>query len=145
MSAAGIPQIAVVLGSCTAGGAVSPFPTSSADRSKQKMTKRRTNQPTNQLTHSPTATRITAQYVPAMSDTAIIVRGNGTIFLGGPPLVQAATGERVSAEELGGADVHTRVYGVSLAASLSCQSKQKTANQPTNQSLNDNYRLYIPK
>jgi acetyl-CoA carboxylase carboxyltransferase component len=72
MSAAGIPQIAAVMGSCTAGGA----------------------------------------YVPAMSDEAVIVRGTGTIFLGGPPLVKAATGEEVSAEELGGADVHTRVSGV---------------------------------
>ena len=72
MSAAGIPQIAVVMGSCTAGGA----------------------------------------YVPAMSDEAIIVRGNGTIFLGGPPLVKAATGEVVSAEDLGGADVHCRISGV---------------------------------
>jgi 3-methylcrotonyl-CoA carboxylase beta subunit len=73
MSAKGIPQIAVVLGSCTAGGA----------------------------------------YVPAMSDETIIVKGNGTIFLGGPPLVQAATGEIVTAEDLGGADVHTRISGVS--------------------------------
>ncbi|HLZ72290.1 MAG TPA: carboxyl transferase domain-containing protein [Dehalococcoidia bacterium] len=72
MSAAGIPQIAAVMGSCTAGGA----------------------------------------YVPAMSDETIIVRGNGTIFLGGPPLVKAATGEEVTAEELGGADVHTAVSGV---------------------------------
>src|SRR5215210_5907864 len=72
MSAAGIPQIAVVMGSCTAGGA----------------------------------------YVPAMSDEAVIVRGTGTIFLGGPPLVQAATGESVTAEELGGADVHARRSGV---------------------------------
>src|SRR5229473_2274996 len=72
MSAAGIPQIAVVMGSCTAGGA----------------------------------------YVPAMSDECIIVKGQGTIFLGGPPLVKAATGEVVSAEELGGADVHSRVSGV---------------------------------
>jgi 3-methylcrotonyl-CoA carboxylase beta subunit len=72
MSAAGIAQIAIVMGSCTAGGA----------------------------------------YVPAMSDEAIIVRGQGTIFLGGPPLVKAATGEIVSAEELGGADVHTRISGV---------------------------------
>ncbi|MGE0449949.1 MAG: carboxyl transferase domain-containing protein [Vicinamibacterales bacterium] len=72
MSAARIPQIAVVMGSCTAGGA----------------------------------------YVPAMSDETIIVTGTGTIFLGGPPLVKAATGEDVSAEELGGADVHTRVSGV---------------------------------
>ena len=72
MSAAGIPQIAIVMGSCTAGGA----------------------------------------YVPAMSDESIIVKGQGTIFLGGPPLVKAATGEVVSAEELGGADVHSRVSGV---------------------------------
>ena len=72
MSAAGIPQIAVVMGSCTAGGA----------------------------------------YVPAMSDEAIIVRNQGTIFLGGPPLVKAATGEVVTAEDLGGADVHSRVSGV---------------------------------
>ncbi len=72
MSAAGIPQIAVVMGSCTAGGA----------------------------------------YVPAMSDETIIVEGQGTIFLAGPPLVRAATGEVVSAEDLGGADVHTRLSGV---------------------------------
>jgi 3-methylcrotonyl-CoA carboxylase beta subunit len=72
LSAAGIAQIAVVMGSCTAGGA----------------------------------------YVPAMSDECIIVKGQGTIFLGGPPLVKAATGEVVSAEELGGADVHTRKSGV---------------------------------
>jgi acetyl-CoA carboxylase carboxyltransferase component len=72
MSAQGIPQIAVVMGSCTAGGA----------------------------------------YVPAMSDETIIVRGTGTIFIGGPPLVKAATGQDVSAEELGGADVHTRQSGV---------------------------------
>ncbi|GGC41574.1 methylcrotonoyl-CoA carboxylase [Siccirubricoccus deserti] len=72
MSAAGIPQIAVVMGSCTAGGA----------------------------------------YVPAMSDESIIVRNQGTIFLAGPPLVKAATGEVVSAEDLGGADVHSRISGV---------------------------------
>ena len=72
MSAEGIPQIAAVMGSCTAGGA----------------------------------------YVPAMSDESIIVRKQGTIFLGGPPLVQAATGEIVSAEDLGGADVHARTSGV---------------------------------
>ena len=72
MSAERIPQIAVVMGSCTAGGA----------------------------------------YVPAMSDETIIVNGTGTIFLGGPPLVKAATGEEVTAEELGGADVHTRFSGV---------------------------------
>ena len=72
MSAQGIPQIAIVMGSCTAGGA----------------------------------------YVPAMSDESIIVRNQGTIFLGGPPLVKAATGEVVTAEELGGADVHSRQSGV---------------------------------
>ncbi|MDB4941273.1 MAG: 3-methylcrotonyl-CoA carboxylase, beta subunit [Labilithrix sp.] len=72
MSAAGIPQVAVVMGSCTAGGA----------------------------------------YVPAMSDETIIVKEQGTIFLGGPPLVKAATGEVVTSEDLGGADVHTRVSGV---------------------------------
>ena len=72
LSAAGVAQIAVVMGSCTAGGA----------------------------------------YVPAMADEAIIVRNQGTIFLGGPPLVKAATGEVVSAEELGGGDVHTRISGV---------------------------------
>ncbi|MFL5932380.1 MAG: carboxyl transferase domain-containing protein, partial [Gaiellaceae bacterium] len=72
LSAAGIPQIAAVMGSCTAGGA----------------------------------------YVPAMSDETIIVKGTGTIFIGGPPLVKAATGQDVSAEELGGADVHARLSGV---------------------------------
>ena len=72
MSADGIPQIAIVMGSCTAGGA----------------------------------------YVPAMADESIIVKGQGTIFLGGPPLVKAATGEDVSAEQLGGADVHTRLSGL---------------------------------
>ncbi|QNQ40791.1 carboxyl transferase domain-containing protein [Brucella intermedia] len=72
MSAAGIPQVAVVMGSCTAGGA----------------------------------------YVPAMSDETVIVRGQGTIFLAGPPLVKAATGEVVSAEDIGGGDVHTRLSGV---------------------------------
>src|SRR5688572_11205679 len=72
MSAEGIAQVAVVMGSCTAGGA----------------------------------------YVPAMSDETIIVKGTGTIFLGGPPLVKAATGEEVTAEDLGGADVHTRLSGV---------------------------------
>ncbi len=72
LSAAGIPQIAVVMGSCTAGGA----------------------------------------YVPAMSDESIIVKNQGTIFLGGPPLVKAATGEEVTAEELGGAEVHSRISGV---------------------------------
>src|SRR4051812_11387640 len=73
LSAAGVPQIAIVRGSCTAGGA----------------------------------------YVPAMADESIIVAGQGTIFLAGPPLVKAATGEIVSAEDLGGADVHTRISGVS--------------------------------
>src|SRR5829696_6104055 len=72
MSSKGIPQVAVVMGSCTAGGA----------------------------------------YVPAMSDETVIVKGNGTIFLGGPPLVKAATGEEVSAEDLGGAEVHTKISGV---------------------------------
>ncbi|MGO2056144.1 MAG: carboxyl transferase domain-containing protein, partial [Halomonadaceae bacterium] len=72
MSAEGIPQIAVVMGSCTAGGA----------------------------------------YVPAMADESIIVKEQGTIFLGGPPLVKAATGESISAEDLGGADVHAKVSGV---------------------------------
>src|SRR5438046_3099254 len=72
LSAAGIPQIASVMGSCTAGGA----------------------------------------YVPAMSDETIIVKGTGTIFIGGPPLVKAATGQEVTAEELGGGDVHARLSGV---------------------------------
>jgi 3-methylcrotonyl-CoA carboxylase beta subunit len=72
LSAAGVPQVAAVMGSCTAGGA----------------------------------------YVPAMSDECVIVKGTGTIFLGGPPLVKAATGEVVTAEDLGGADVHSRVSGV---------------------------------
>src|SRR5213078_5167304 len=72
MSSQGIPQIACVMGSCTAGGA----------------------------------------YVPAMSDETIIVKGQGTIFLAGPPLVKAATGEVVSAEDLGGADVHAKISGV---------------------------------
>ncbi len=72
LSAQGVPQIAIVMGSCTAGGA----------------------------------------YVPAMSDESIIVKGQGTIFLAGPPLVKAATGEVVSAEDLGGADVHSRISGV---------------------------------
>ena len=84
MSAAGIPQIAVVMGSCTAGGA----------------------------------------YVPAMADEAIMVRQQATIFLAGPPLVKAATGEVVSAEDLGGADVHCKISGVAVrqsrAISISC-------------------------
>ena len=85
MSAMGIPQIAVVMGSCTAGGA----------------------------------------YVPAMSDETIIVRRQGTIFLGGPPLVKAATGEEVSAEDLGGADVHAKVSGV--ASTFSCPGRAWSA------------------
>ena len=72
LSAEGIPQISIVMGSCTAGGA----------------------------------------YVPAMSDETIIVKNQGTIFIGGPPLVKAATGEEVTAEELGGALVHTGISGV---------------------------------
>ncbi|MCX6411244.1 MAG: methylcrotonoyl-CoA carboxylase [Actinobacteria bacterium] len=78
MSQAGIPQIAAVMGSCTAGGA----------------------------------------YVPAMSDETIIVKGTGTIFLGGPPLVKAATGEEVTAEDLGGSAVHTRISGVADRAAI---------------------------
>src|SRR6266700_1700191 len=100
MSAEGIPQIAVVMGSCTAGGA----------------------------------------YVPAMSDESIIVKNQGTIFLAGPPLVKAATGEIVSAEELGGADVHTRISGVAdrfamndehaLAIARSIVARLNTVKQP---------------
>ena len=89
MSAKGIPQIAVVMGSCTAGGA----------------------------------------YVPAMSDETIIVRGTGTIFIGGPPLVKAATGEEVTAEELGGADVHTRRSGVADHYALSDEHALALARQ----------------
>jgi 3-methylcrotonyl-CoA carboxylase beta subunit len=89
MSALGIPQIAVVMGSCTAGGA----------------------------------------YVPAMSDETIIVRNQGTIFLGGPPLVRAATGEIVSAEDLGGADVHSRQSGVTDHYALSDAHAIKLARQ----------------
>jgi 3-methylcrotonyl-CoA carboxylase beta subunit/propionyl-CoA carboxylase len=85
MSAEGIPQIAAVLGSCTAGGA----------------------------------------YVPAMSDQTVIVRGAGTIFLAGPPLVKAATGEIVTAEELGGADVHTRLSGV---ADYAAENEEEALN-----------------
>src|SRR5512132_583576 len=81
LSAAGIPQIAAVMGSCTAGGA----------------------------------------YVPAMSDETVIVKGQGTIFIGGPPLVKAATGVDVTAEDLGGADVHTRISGVADHLALSDQ------------------------
>ena len=82
MSAAGIPQVALVMGSSTAGGA----------------------------------------YVPAMSDETVIVKGTGTIFLGGPPLVKAATGEEVSAEDLGGGDVHTRHLRASPTTSPSTTS-----------------------
>ncbi|HEX9466723.1 MAG TPA: carboxyl transferase domain-containing protein [Alphaproteobacteria bacterium] len=89
MSGAGIPQIAAVLGSCTAGGA----------------------------------------YVPAMADEAIIVKNQGTIFLGGPPLVKAATGEVVTAEELGGADVHARVSGVADHYALSDEHALGLARQ----------------
>ncbi len=89
MSAKGIPQIALVMGSCTAGGA----------------------------------------YVPAMSDESIIVRNQGTIFLGGPPLVKAATGEVVSAEELGGAEVHARTSGVSDHYALSDAHALATARR----------------
>ena len=101
MSAAGIPQIAVVMGSCTAGGA----------------------------------------YVPAMSDETIIVKNQGTIFLGGPPLVKAATGEVVSAEDLGGADVHTRKSGVAdhLASNdehALAIARRIVANLNTNEQVN---------
>ena len=118
MSAAGIPQIAAVMGSCTAGGA----------------------------------------YVPAMSDEAIIVQGTGTIFLGGPPLVKAATGEEVTAEELGGADVHTRVSGVAdhyaeddehalqivrdIVASLNTRKRVDLDVQPPEEPLYDPEELY---
>jgi acetyl-CoA carboxylase carboxyltransferase component len=89
MSAEGIAQVSVVLGSCTAGGA----------------------------------------YVPAMSDEAVIVKGRGTIFLGGPPLVKAATGEEVSAEELGGADVHCRISGVADHYALDDEHALETARE----------------
>src|SRR4029079_11711269 len=89
LSAESIPQISVVLGSCTAGGA----------------------------------------YVPAMSDEAVIVKGRGTIFLGGPPLVKAATGEEVSAEELGGADVHCRISGVADHYALDDEHALETARE----------------
>ena len=91
MSAKGIPQIAVVMGSCTAGGA----------------------------------------YVPAMSDETVIVRGTGTIFIGGPPLVKAATGQDVTAEELGGADVHTRQSGVAdhYATSRRARARDRAAHR----------------
>ena len=115
MSAAGIPQIASVMGSCTAGGA----------------------------------------YVPAMSDEAVIVRGTGTIFLGGPPLVKAATGEEVTAEELGGAEVHTRRSGVAdhealddehalaIVREIVANFGRRTANAPWNLEAPDD-PLYDP-
>lgn len=118
MSAAGIPQIAVVMGSCTAGGA----------------------------------------YVPAMSDETIIVREQGTIFLGGPPLVKAATGEEVTAEELGGGDVHCRISGVTdhlaqddaealqiarhIVANLNHTKHVSLAVQPPQEPLYDSQELY---
>ena len=118
MSAMGIPQIAVVLGSCTAGGA----------------------------------------YVPAMCDESVIVRNQGTIFLGGPPLVKAATGEDVTAEDLGGADVHCRTSGVTdhyaqndedalcitrnILANLNRKPKTFLATQPVQEPLFDASELY---
>ena len=90
MSAAGIPQVALVMGSCTAGGA----------------------------------------YVPAMSDETVIVRGTGTIFLGGPPLVKAATGEDVTPEELGGSEVHTR-RSASPTTRLSMTSTRSRSGAPS--------------
>ena len=118
MSAAGVPQIAAVMGSCTAGGA----------------------------------------YVPAMSDEAVIVQGTGTIFLGGPPLVKAATGEEVTAEALGGADVHTRVSGVAdhfaedddhalailreIVASLNTRKRVEMDIAPPEEPLYDPAELY---
>lgn len=118
MSAEGIPQISVVMGSCTAGGA----------------------------------------YVPAMSDETIMVRNQGTIFIGGPPLVKAATGEEVTPEELGGADVHTRISGVAdhmaeddvdalkicrnIIAGLPLQEKQKVNSQPVKEPNFPSEELY---
>jgi 3-methylcrotonyl-CoA carboxylase beta subunit len=118
MSAAGIPQVAVVLGSCTAGGA----------------------------------------YVPAMCDEAVIVRNQGTIFLGGPPLVKAATGEEVTAEDLGGGDVHTRISGVAdhlaeddadalriaraVFAAMPAPSRTPLARQPVEEPAADPRELY---
>ena len=118
MSAQGIAQIAVVMGSCTAGGA----------------------------------------YVPAMSDESIIVKEQGTIFLGGPPLVKAATGEIVTAEELGGADVHTRVSGVAdhfamddhhalaiarrIVASLNRAKPETVVHVPSEEPLYDAKEIY---
>ena len=118
MSAEGIPQISIVMGSCTAGGA----------------------------------------YVPAMSDETIIVRNQGTIFIGGPPLVKAATGEEVTPEELGGAEVHTSISGVadhlaeddidalkicrSIIAGLPIQEKQKLNVQPSKEPIYPSEELY---
>ncbi len=101
MSSQRIPQIAAVMGSCTAGGA----------------------------------------YVPAMSDESVIVRGNGTIFLGGPPLVKAATGEEVTAEELGGADVHSRQSGVTDHYALNDEHALAICRSIV---ANLNRRKYIP-
>ncbi|MGE0484459.1 MAG: carboxyl transferase domain-containing protein [Gammaproteobacteria bacterium] len=118
MSAMGIPQIAVVMGSCTAGGA----------------------------------------YVPAMSDDTVIVKNQGTIFLGGPPLVKAATGEVVSAEDLGGGDVHTRLSGVAdhlaendshalaiarhIVANLNRRRPQSVTLAPSEEPLYDPEEIY---
>jgi 3-methylcrotonyl-CoA carboxylase beta subunit len=118
LSARGIPQIACVMGSCTAGGA----------------------------------------YVPAMSDETVIVRNQGTIFLGGPPLVKAATGEVVSAEDLGGGDVHTRLSGVAdhladndrhalalvrrIAANFNRVRRTELAVQPAEEPLYDPEEIY---
>lgn len=118
LSAIGIPQIAIVMGSCTAGGA----------------------------------------YVPAMSDETIIVKNQGTIFLGGPPLVKAATGEEVTAEELGGADVHTSISGVAdhlaendthaihicrnILENFECRDKQKLNTLTPEEPLYDPEELY---
>ena len=101
MSSQRIPQIAAVMGSCTAGGA----------------------------------------YVPAMSDETVIVRGNGTIFLGGPPLVKAATGEEVSAEDLGGADVHSRTSGVTDHYALNDEHALAICREIV---ANLNLRKYVP-
>ncbi len=101
MSSQHIPQIAAVMGSCTAGGA----------------------------------------YVPAMSDETVIVRGNGTIFLGGPPLVKAATGEEVTAEELGGADVHCRTSGVTDHYALNDEHALAICREIV---TNLNRRKYVP-
>ncbi|KAB2763592.1 methylcrotonoyl-CoA carboxylase [Brucella anthropi] len=104
MSAAGIPQVAVVMGSCTAGGA----------------------------------------YVPAMSDETVIVRNQGTIFLAGPPLVKAATGEVVTAEDLGGGDVHTRLSGVADHLANDDAHALQIARAIT-ANLNSKKREFIPR